>query len=68
MSEDKDKDKKETKEVKKAKKYLYKGNSIDFFIYDGRKYTLHPGCVMENLPADAPQVKNHIKAGNLKGV
>jgi len=50
---------------KKPKKYRSLSRFIEVFEYKGKRYTIHPNSVIENLPEDAPQVQKLIEEGKL---
>ncbi|OMH40223.1 hypothetical protein [Desulfurobacterium indicum] len=53
------------KPAQKPRKYRSLSSFIEVFEYEGKRYTIHPNSIVENLPEDAPQVKRLIEQKKL---
>ncbi len=69
--EEKEKKSQEGKTQKKKKKegarkkYKCTSHMIEVFEHEGKRYTIYPNAIVENLPENASQVQRLIKAGKL---
>lgn len=61
----KEKTSKQEQAQKNPKKYKCTSHMIEVFEHEGKRYTIYPNTIVENLPEDAEPVKKLIKKKKL---